>query len=361
MGRIVYNAKTAIAVCLVAVGSLTGCSEKIDTAEEYVLQGQNFERRGQPAKAVKSYSSAIKLAPEQSTTWYDRGVIYGQLNQLEKALSDYNKAIELDAEFAVAYNNRAAIHAQREDYRAAIRDCSMAIKLDPSDSLAFRNRGLAHHDLGEFQNALADYNRAVELNDQDAEAFLNRGNVLMDLARLDEAQTDINRAITLDRKLANAWLSRATLSARLGELDRAKVELAKAKKLGAQTDDVDLATVATEAAGAVEQAILARLEGLGYESIKGSAKVRRKNVDFEVVTRVRGDDGTVTFSRKELDTFSGPQSRILAVTNQNGEVVRLVEDWRPDTGKMNPTQFALPIDDEGATATIESAPAIPGS
>lgn len=335
-----------------------GCGEKIDSAEEYVMQGQLRQERGQFSKAAESYSKAVELAPDEPTVWYDRGVLYGELNKLEAALSDYTKAVTLDPKYAVAYNNRAAIHARMGNYELAIKDCAEAIRLDPTDSLAFRNRGLAYHDLDQFAPAIDDYTRAIELNDQDARTYLYRGNVMMDLARFKDAEADIDRAIVLDSSFAEAWVSRSILSARLGQGDRSEAELIKAKRLGAETTNVDLSAYAKRSTGAVEEAVFAKLKELGYETSSESRNVARLGKSFSVVTKHLEEDGTVSFSDKELESVRLADHTILAVTDAAGEIVRLVEDWSPNPAQLRPTQFAVEVPEE-AKPEVETAPGIP--
>tara|TARA_B110000046_G_scaffold161074_1_gene174552 strand:+ start:510 stop:911 length:402 start_codon:yes stop_codon:yes gene_type:complete len=57
-------------------------------------------------EAISEFSAAIKLDPDNPFNFYNRGVVYHNLEEYLSAISDYTSAIKLDTDFTSAYNNR---------------------------------------------------------------------------------------------------------------------------------------------------------------------------------------------------------------------------------------------------------------
>ena len=52
-------------------------------------------RRGNFELAAADYSEAIRLDPNGASHYYDRGVVYEAMGQLDRAKMDFAKAVEL--------------------------------------------------------------------------------------------------------------------------------------------------------------------------------------------------------------------------------------------------------------------------
>mmetsp|Transcript_20879 Transcript_20879/g.19026 ORF Transcript_20879/g.19026 Transcript_20879/m.19026 type:complete len:652 (+) Transcript_20879:19-1974(+) len=87
-------------------------------------------------------------------SYFQRGLGYERLNQLEDALNDYNVCLEIDSKHAPAYFNRAGIlHAQGK-LDEAIDDLSKAIFYDPSNPTYRSNRSLLYREKGIYLEAI---------------------------------------------------------------------------------------------------------------------------------------------------------------------------------------------------------------
>jgi tetratricopeptide (TPR) repeat protein len=93
-----------------------------------------------PADVVGACST---LLTEEKTgepwMYFNRGLAYKMLGQLEKAYSDYSKAIEINPSFAPAYTNRGNLRLLLNDVSGAIADFRTALKFDPGDQIAHEN------------------------------------------------------------------------------------------------------------------------------------------------------------------------------------------------------------------------------
>ena len=353
------ESQATLTVGLLAITLLAmGCSEKIDTPEEYALRAQVLERKGQLVEAEVTYGRAIELAADQPRLWFERGVTRARLNQLDGAIADYDRAIALDKDFARAWNNRGAAHALKQDFAAAIRDCSEAIRLEPTDHLAYRNRGLAQLDSANPGPAVQDFNRALELNSNDGHSYLGRGRAFMDLSFLDEAKADFDQAADLEPELAEVYLARAMLLARQGQMATAEKELAKARELGSPVSHINLDSVSREPTSVLDRLVRKRLEEIGLAPGATATTVRRGSIESTVVTKRLSDTGEVLFTSDEIPELREPKPRVLVVVNSLGEIVHVRENWHLQAEELKPTLFSLSL--TAPEEEAEAAPAIPG-
>ena len=80
------------------------------------------------------------------------------------AISDFSKAIELNPNFILAYNFRALNKGLLEDDIGAILDLTMILKLNPNDGSAYLNRAASKSVLQDYRGAILDYNKAIEID-----------------------------------------------------------------------------------------------------------------------------------------------------------------------------------------------------
>ena len=60
----------------------------------------------------------------------------------EGAIEEYSKAIELKNDYADAFFNRAILYDNLENYKAAINDYTSVIAINPNSAEAYLNRGM---------------------------------------------------------------------------------------------------------------------------------------------------------------------------------------------------------------------------
>jgi tetratricopeptide (TPR) repeat protein len=70
--------------------------------------------------AIADYNQTIKLKPDYSGIYYDRGWTYAGKDDHARALNDYNRAIELDKDNPDLYNDRGSTFATLGDLDHAL-------------------------------------------------------------------------------------------------------------------------------------------------------------------------------------------------------------------------------------------------
>ena len=96
-----------------------------------------------------------------ASAWLSVGYLLKQ--KPEDAIAAYDQAIRLQPDLSIAYNNRGTVKGELGRYEAAIADFDEAIRLNPNDAKAYNNRGTAKSALGQMNEARQDFERARDL------------------------------------------------------------------------------------------------------------------------------------------------------------------------------------------------------
>ena len=85
------------------------------------------------------------------------------MEKFESALGDLDEAIRLFPEYSAAFNNRGVTRYNSGDLEGVIKDYGKAILIDPEDPEIYHNRGVAYRSLGNSAMAENDFSRAAKL------------------------------------------------------------------------------------------------------------------------------------------------------------------------------------------------------
>ena len=96
------------------------------------------------------------------------------LGNTKAALNDYSEAIRLLPDMSAAYNNRGSLYIKQQKYDKAIKDFIKAIKTNPSYGTAYANRGIAYEYTGDMVSACSDWKTAGDLGIDYAKQWLNK-------------------------------------------------------------------------------------------------------------------------------------------------------------------------------------------
>ncbi len=288
-----------------------GCAEKVDSPAEFIQLAQLCERQGRPGDAITAYSSALTME-ESPTTLIDRGSVLFGTGRVDEAISDYSRALELSPDSPSALANRAIAYMERRQLVNAIADCDRALEIDPLDAFAWRTRGTARHRNGDLAGAINDHTRCIHLVPTDPDSYVLRGNVYRDKLQPTKAMADYTRALELDDSTPGAAQSIAHL--KTGLLPTPSLSDAVRHRL--QSD------------GFVER------DGSWFDSEGGA---------FHVVFR-QPNANRIAFAAEEIETLRQANIMlILVVTNESGDVTKVLAPWNPEPESMHPDRYSMPI------------------
>jgi len=130
----------------------------------FVLLHDTFQPDNQ-CLFIHSAESKPPLSLETAREYLTQGNYDYDRGDCGKAVLDYTKAVELNQNYAEAYNNRAYTYMRMRAYALAIPDLNRAIEIRPDYVHALINRGDIYnfyYDIDK-QKAISDYNKAISL------------------------------------------------------------------------------------------------------------------------------------------------------------------------------------------------------
>ena len=207
----------------------------------YTNRGAARASLGQHNDAIADFDEAIRLNPQDATTYYNRGNAKGKLGRHKEAIVDFDEAIRINPQISESYNNRGTAKVRLGLHKEAIADFDEAIRMYPQNTAAYFNRGNAKGAIGKYDEAIADLDEAIRMYPHDAKAYCNLGTAKGALGRHDEAMEAFNAAVRIDPELTEAYYGRGVACKKIGEHDKARTDLQQALELATEHDNQELA------------------------------------------------------------------------------------------------------------------------
>ncbi len=167
----------------------------------YTERGITYLKLNDVDNAYKDFDFAIKINPNDTDSYLERGKILYHMGKDSLAFSDFAKVISIDEQKGEAYAYRGIIYMQRQQPEFAEPDLKKAILFNPEDTVALFNLGNVYYSMDDFQNALNYYIKALKVNPKYSEVFENRGICYYNLGFYKLAAADFEAAMRYNPKL----------------------------------------------------------------------------------------------------------------------------------------------------------------
>jgi tetratricopeptide (TPR) repeat protein len=171
--------------------------------------------------AIIYLDRAIKLKPDFTSAWFNRGIGKINIKNYEGAKSDFNKVLEIEKGHTGAYIMRAVSCYMLQDYNSMLSDIEIALQIDPfvlSDlyfiqvrktidkaiELApekvnlYYGRGYANFKSGYFRLAVNDFAKALKLIPGNSEYYKMMGASRIFLKDAPGAESDLKAALGIN-------------------------------------------------------------------------------------------------------------------------------------------------------------------
>ncbi len=196
--------------------------------------------RGDPVRAEKVLSGAIRKNPDSALLYYARVMARGMSGNLKGADEDSLKAVGLSREQPATLSQRALLMMQSRRREEAFAWADRALKGDASDADALAVRGrFLWKDRGRYELALEDIKQAARVSPeryqglyQEAQKRFFGQRALSRLGKGDDkrALEDADRALAGDAGDATAHMVRGAVFSRMGKSEEAIKETTLALK-----------------------------------------------------------------------------------------------------------------------------------
>jgi len=163
----------------------------------FTVRGIAYGKKGDHARAIREFSTAIDLNPLDPEAFYNRGVAYTALRDFDQAMRDFGTVIRLDPKNSPAFYSRGFVYLLKGRLERAIQDFDDALQINPTNASALHSRGRAYSLSGEPDRAIRDFDAALRIDPSDVESLYQRGFVRLARGDLDRAAQDLDTAARL--------------------------------------------------------------------------------------------------------------------------------------------------------------------
>lgn len=112
----------------------------------YQILGRIYGQSGEPDKAIDTFTSALKIEPENSDVLNSLGYTWFIKKNYEKAIAHYEKALLYNPEYGLAHYNKAMVHYALKQFQKAVFHYDKAVNHDYPGSPRFK-AAIDHHRL----------------------------------------------------------------------------------------------------------------------------------------------------------------------------------------------------------------------
>jgi serine/threonine protein kinase/tetratricopeptide (TPR) repeat protein len=262
-----------------------------DTQARY-LAAMCLAHMGDPTRALASFNELLRRDPVHADGYYNRGLVYSDLDLSGQARSDFAQALAalpaedprrhpVEARLSEEATRSESANAARLARRAkatkvfppltalqgmkperALALCADALATDPTWAKAYADRGQILHSSGDYDSALVDYARCLALNPMNGRAYNLRGLTYLSLNKNELALESFNQALERPGRRGRFFHRRGWAYARLGRFTEALADYQSAMEIATKqagpfakevTADMEKAIRASQALGPLPQ------------------------------------------------------------------------------------------------------------
>ena len=220
-------------------------------------------------RALTAANVAVKKIPSKDKEYKafaygTRAQVYLNLEDTIQALKDYSQAINIVPDDDRFYNQRAQVYYEQGKYDLADKDYLKMISLKEGDVMGFIGIGRNAIAQKRYEDAIKQFDYVVKLEPNYSSAYSFRAESYIGLKKYNEAIDDVIRALGIDRD-RKAFYELQELADSAFEQTVAKLKVQKIKESNEQSWDYDLGIV-YERAAKYNKAIAYYKESLEKES-----------------------------------------------------------------------------------------------
>ena len=174
------------------------CSSDTDRREAsaFFLRGNAKFKEKEYHESVKWYNEAIKKMPSFPDAYYNRGLVFQEMEKNEEALADFTQAFAQDPTFSPALYKRVDMLQTLHQLDEALVDVNKLTQTFPDSAANWSLQGNVRMEKNDWNGALSSYERALKLDSNAIETLINQGVVYQELNQLDLAEQIFRKALT---------------------------------------------------------------------------------------------------------------------------------------------------------------------
>jgi tetratricopeptide (TPR) repeat protein len=177
----------------------------------HIELGEILESRHEFEKAIRQYSTAMKLSPRSVSASLHIGNLSFVQDDVGKAKEFYKKCNDIDPAFPKSYFMMGLMSVAAKDLEGAMLHFNEALKVDPVYSQALFWRGLLFMDKLQEEKALADWNTLVQLHPENSFFLYMRGYLYIQIDDFDKAFIDLRKSFLANSESEDKFIGGQTI------------------------------------------------------------------------------------------------------------------------------------------------------
>lgn len=182
------------------------------TAEDYINRGNEAKTQQDYRLALNSYLKAYEYQPQNASLTYAIALMYFYLDKLDSSIFFYSEFLKNNPEDTFSYFQRGLCYLYNNDYKNALDDLYKCEKLSKKKNPdVLYNIGKCYEGTGDWDEAISDFNQTLTLRKNDKTAYFELGYCYTLTFDKQDAMLNYNRAVSIDPEYWDAYLNRGLL------------------------------------------------------------------------------------------------------------------------------------------------------
>ena len=146
-------------------------------------------------EAKKEYLILTKLDPSNYINFYELGLLFFNVNQLEKAVGFFKKSISNNGKHDMSHYYLGQVYYRGGNYTDAKQMFINTIKLDPANYKAHYFLGLCLRQQGDYEWAIKEFETAQKSDELKVKSFLAKGSCYLERGQYPKAALEFERGL----------------------------------------------------------------------------------------------------------------------------------------------------------------------
>lgn len=187
-------------------------ADKVSEGERLIVKALEAGLKGDPAQVLDSYTSLVRLFPDDERAHTLLGVVYFGRQEYEPAVKEFIRAIAINPAFSSPYNQLGYAYRFIEKYDDAEKAFEKYIELIPDDPNPYDSYAELLMKTGRFEESIASYEKALAIDGHFLNSFVGIGNDYLFMDRPDQARAAFGKMsaaarTTGERRQAHFWMA----------------------------------------------------------------------------------------------------------------------------------------------------------
>jgi tetratricopeptide (TPR) repeat protein len=187
-------------------------ADKVSEGERLIVKALEAGLKGDAAQVLDSYTSLVRMFPEDERAHTLLGVVYFGRQEYEAAIKEFVRAISINAAFSSPYNQLGYAYRFLEKYDDAEKAFKKYIELIPDDPNPYDSYAELLMKTGRFDESIASYEKALAIDGHFLNSFVGIGNDYLFMDRPEQARRAFGRMsaaarTTGERRQVHFWMA----------------------------------------------------------------------------------------------------------------------------------------------------------